>query len=64
MKLEITNICKDFTTTSGKLLPVLQDINLSINKEEFVALVGPSGCGKSTFSHVHRPGTIPSPDQM
>ena len=48
MKLEIANICKDFTTTSGKLLPVLQDINLSINKEEFVALVGPSGCGKST----------------
>ena len=40
MKLEIANICKDFTTTSGKLLPVLQDINLSINKEEFVALVG------------------------
>ena len=50
MKLEIANICKDFTTTSGKLLPVLQDINLSINKEEFVALVGPSGCGKSTCS--------------
>ena len=52
MKLEITNICKDFTTTSGKLLPVLQDINLSINKEEFVALVGPSGCGKSTLLNI------------
>ncbi|WP_337953910.1 ABC transporter ATP-binding protein [Phascolarctobacterium succinatutens] len=52
MKLEITNICKNFTTTSGKLLPVLQDINLSINKEEFVALVGPSGCGKSTLLNI------------
>ena len=52
MKLEIANICKDFTTTSGKLLPVLQDINLSINKEEFVALVGPSGCGKSTLLNI------------
>lgn len=52
MKLEISNICKDFTTTSGKLLPVLQDINLSINKEEFVALVGPSGCGKSTLLNI------------
>lgn len=57
MKLEITNICKDFTTTSGKLLPVLQDINLSINKEEFVALVGPSGCGKSTQYNCRAFGT-------
>ena len=52
MKLEIANICKNFTTTSGKLLPVLQDINLSITKEEFVALVGPSGCGKSTLLNI------------
>ena len=26
----------------------LQDMNLTINKEEFVTIVGPSGCGKST----------------
>ena len=30
----------------------MQDINLSINKEEFVALVGPSGCGKSTLLNI------------
>lgn len=52
MKLQIDNISKDFTTTSGKILPVLQDINLSINEEEFVALVGPSGCGKSTLLNI------------
>ena len=52
MKLVIENICKDFTNTNGKVLPVLQDINLSINKEEFVALVGPSGCGKSTLLNI------------
>lgn len=52
MKLQIENISKKFTTPSGKQLPVLQDINLSINKEEFVALVGPSGCGKSTLLNI------------
>lgn len=27
----------------------LKDINLSINKEEFISIVGPSGCGKTTI---------------
>ncbi|MBR2139958.1 MAG: ABC transporter ATP-binding protein, partial [Phascolarctobacterium sp.] len=49
MKLVIENINKEFKNAQGKTLPVLQDINLTINKEEFVALVGPSGCGKSTL---------------
>ena len=29
--------------------PVLQDINLTIGKSEFVCMVGPSGCGKTTM---------------
>ena len=28
---------------------VLQDINLSIRKGEFVTILGPSGCGKTTL---------------
>ena len=30
-------------------VPVLKDLNLTINKGEKVALIGPSGCGKSTL---------------
>ena len=52
MKLVIDKICKDFTNNKGKALSVLQDINLTVNEEEFVALVGPSRCGKSTLLNI------------
>lgn len=52
MKLVIENVSKTFKAHSGKALPVLKDINLTVNEEEFVALVGPSGCGKSTLLNI------------
>lgn len=52
MKLVIDNVSKSFVSRTGHNLPVLQDINLTINEEEFVALVGPSGCGKSTLLNI------------
>ncbi len=30
----------------------LKDLNLNINKSEFISLVGPSGCGKSTLLRI------------
>lgn len=52
MKLVIDNVSKSFVSRTGNTLPVLQDINLTVNEEEFVALVGPSGCGKSTLLNI------------
>lgn len=52
MKLVIDNVSKSFVSRTAHNLPVLQDINLTVNEEEFVALVGPSGCGKSTLLNI------------
>ncbi|MBQ8587923.1 MAG: ABC transporter ATP-binding protein [Clostridia bacterium] len=45
--IELKNICKSFDDNE-----VLKDINLYIDKNEFVTLLGPSGCGKSTILRI------------
>ena len=41
-----------FTLPSGKTLPVLEDINLTLAEQELVVILGPSGCGKSTLVRI------------
>ena len=38
------NVCLEF----GKV-PILENLNFSVEKGEFICLLGPSGCGKSTI---------------
>ncbi|AFK86669.1 ABC transporter [Thermoanaerobacterium aotearoense SCUT27] len=51
MFLIVENISKSFGFNSKANL-VLDNVNLLINKGEFVCLVGPSGCGKSTLLNI------------
>lgn len=44
MKIQLNHVYKRFEKKD-----VLQDINLSIDEGEFIALLGPSGCGKTTL---------------
>jgi NitT/TauT family transport system ATP-binding protein len=37
-----------FKTNDGDVV-ALSDVNLTINKGDFVSFIGPSGCGKTTF---------------
>lgn len=46
-KLAVSQLSKSFGD-----LEVLRDINLTIERGEFIALVGPSGCGKTTFLRI------------
>ncbi|MGB1287992.1 MAG: ABC transporter ATP-binding protein, partial [Aggregatilineales bacterium] len=46
--IELKNIVKDFETGRGKNFRAVDDIDLTIERGEFFALLGPSGCGKTT----------------
>jgi NitT/TauT family transport system ATP-binding protein len=47
MIIECSNIYKSFDA-----LKVLEDINITVKRGEFIVLLGPSGCGKSTFLNI------------
>lgn len=49
--LETRNLSKSYIN-DDVTTPVLFDINLKIDKGEFVSIMGPSGSGKSTLMHI------------
>jgi NitT/TauT family transport system ATP-binding protein len=46
--IRLTKLSHEFKL-QGRVLPVLDEIDLSAGPGDFVALLGPSGCGKSTL---------------
>jgi ABC-type nitrate/sulfonate/bicarbonate transport system ATPase subunit len=47
--IEIKKVNRIYRDTNGNPLVALKDINLNIQKGEFITLIGPSGCGKTTL---------------
>jgi NitT/TauT family transport system ATP-binding protein len=54
--IEIAGVSKRY----GNARAVLDGIDLTVGKEEFVTLIGPSGCGKSTVLKLISGLTVPS----
>ena len=51
MILDLKGIYKDYQ--QGKMtVPVLKDVDFSMEEGEYVAIMGPSGCGKSTLLNI------------
>ncbi|WP_170433127.1 ABC transporter ATP-binding protein [Ruegeria arenilitoris] len=46
--IEAKNLDLTFQTNDGPV-HALKDVNLAVDKGEFVSFIGPSGCGKTTF---------------
>ena len=49
--VEANQLSLTFETNDGPV-HALKDVDLTINKGEFVSFIGPSGCGKTTFLRV------------
>ena len=61
--LKVNNLSKVYGKGDTQI-KALDDINFSVEKGEFVAIVGPSGSGKSTLLHVLGGVDIPSSGQV
>lgn len=53
-----------YNSPSGTTTTALQNVNLNIHEQEFVAIVGPSGCGKSTLLNIMSGLLKPSAGQV
>ncbi|MGD8991604.1 MAG: ATP-binding cassette domain-containing protein, partial [Desulfobacterales bacterium] len=58
--IQFDNVSKSFPGGSGTSLPVLANLNLSIQEGEFLCVLGPSGCGKTTLLNLIAGFVLPS----
>mgnify|MGYP000953008779 FL=1 len=49
--IKVRNLSKIYQSNEIKTV-ALEDVNFSVNRGEFVAIMGPSGSGKSTLMHI------------
>lgn len=49
--IKLINVCKSYIIGNNKI-EVLKNINLEIEKGDFLSILGPSGSGKSTLLHI------------
>jgi len=47
--ISVRHVNKTYATLDGAPINALSDINLEIERGEFITVVGPSGCGKTTL---------------
>ena len=50
-EIEIQGVTKNYETREGSFL-ALEEVNLDVEKNEFICVVGPSGCGKTTLMNI------------
>lgn len=58
--LQVRGLVKTYPSAAGQPLSVLQDLDLTVPRGEFLAITGESGTGKSTLLHVL--GALDRPD--
>jgi NitT/TauT family transport system ATP-binding protein len=61
--IEYRNVARRFHGRSGSLT-ACEDVNLTVRRGEFLAVVGPSGCGKSTLLNMAAGLMAPSSGQV